>query len=256
MTQLRPRFNLQASVLFIFAILLWEASCRLHWIPEFLFPPPSQVLASLSENRSEFQTAFFQTLKGTLLGFFFSLVLGTLIAMIFSLTEFLKKAMLPFAVFFQTIPIIAVAPLLVIYFGFGMPTVVAASFIVSLFPVIANTLQGLESVDPGALELFKLYGATPWKILLKLKLPTAYPMMYAGWKSAIGLAIIGAIAGEFVAGGGLGAMIDSARTQQRIEQVFGALFLLSLMGLGLITLLKLFHRTLQNHRPYGLHLKE
>lgn len=250
------RFNLPAIFSFLVAIVIFEISVRLSWIPEYLFPAPSTVVKTLFENKFEFTTAFLETLRGSMSGLLLSVVIGTGLAILFSLSNFLRKSVLPFAVFFQTVPIIAIAPLLVIYFGFGMPTVIAAAFIVSIFPIIANTLLGLESVTQGQLALFKLYGASPLQSLLKLKLPSAYASVYAGLKVSIGLAIIGAIAGEFVAGGGLGAMIDSARTQQRIDIVFAALGLLSAMGLGCIYLLKILHRSLQKIRPYGLNLKD
>lgn len=248
--------NLPALLSLIIAIVVFELSVRLGWIPAFLFPAPSMVLATLVENKSEFTTAFFETLRGSMSGLLLSIVLGTTLAILFSLSEFLRKSVLPFAVFFQTVPIIAIAPLLVIYFGFGMPTVIAAAFIVSIFPIIANTLLGLEGVSKAELELFKLYGASATQTLWKLKFPNAYGSIYAGLKVSIGLAIIGAIAGEFVAGGGLGALIDSARTQQRIDIVFAALGLLSVMGLACIYLLKILHRSLQKYRPYGLYLKD
>lgn len=250
------RLNLPALISLVMAIAVFELAVRLEWIPAFLFPAPSTVLNTLLENKSEFTTAFFETLRGSMIGLVLSVILGTTLAVLFSLSEFLRKSVLPFAVFFQTVPIIAIAPLLVIYFGFGMPTVIAAAFIVSIFPIIANTLLGLESVSKPELELFKLYGASSTQSLWKLKFPNAYSSIYAGLKVSIGLAIIGAIAGEFVAGGGLGAMIDSARTQQRIDIVFAALGLLSAMGLACILLLKLLHRSLQKYRPYGLNLKD
>lgn len=248
--------NIPAILSFITAIAFFELAVRWGWIPAFLFPAPSTVLGTLMENKTDFTTAFFETLRGSMSGLFLSIVAGTGLAVVFSLSEFLRKSVLPFAVFFQTVPIIAIAPLLVIYFGFGMPTVIAAAFIVSIFPIIANTLLGLESVSKAELELFKLYGATPNQSLWKLKFPSAYSSIYAGLKVSIGLAIIGAIAGEFVAGGGLGAMIDSARTQQRIDIVFAALGLLSVMGLICIYLLKSLHRILQKIRPYGFNLKD
>jgi len=250
------RVNLPALVSFIVVIAVFEIAVRLQWIPEFLFPAPSTVLNTLLENPGGFATAFFETLRGSMVGLLLSIVFGTTLAVLFSLSDFLRKSVLPFAVFFQTVPIIAIAPLLVIYFGFGMPTVIAAAFIVSIFPIIANTLLGLEGVSKGEQELFKLYGATATQRLWKLQFPTAYASIYAGLKVSIGLAIIGAIAGEFVAGGGLGAMIDSARTQQRIDIVFAALGLLSIMGLACIYLLKILHRSLQKIRPYGMNLKD
>ncbi|MGZ3804435.1 MAG: ABC transporter permease [Bacteriovorax sp.] len=253
---LTRRLNLPAFAILAVLVLFFEITVSLGWIPAFLFPPPSKILKTLLELKVEFFKAFLETLQGSLSGFLLSVLCGTSMALLFSLSSFLKKAVLPFAVFFQTVPIIAIAPLLVIYFGFGLPTVVAAAFIVSLFPIIANTLLGLESVSQAELELFQLYGANTFQGLIKLKLPSAYSSIYAGLKVSLGLAIIGAVAGEFVAGGGLGAMIDSARTQQRIDIVFAALGLLSAMGLFFLAALKVAHRFLQKIRPYGLNLKE
>lgn len=253
---MKPKLNFPALASFSLLILFFEVASRLGWIPEYLFPAPTTVLGTLWENQEDFLKASWETLQGALSGLLLSVVFGGSLAILFSLSAFLRKAILPFAVFFQTVPIIAIAPLLVIYFGFGMPTVIAAAFIVSLFPIIANTLLGLESVSQGELELFQLYGAGPWQKLVKLQLPTAYGSIYAGLKVSIGLAIIGAIAGEFVAGGGLGALIDSARTQQRIDLVFGALGLLSVMGLACLLFLKTVHRFLQKIRPYSLNLKD
>lgn len=237
-------------------ILIFEISVRRNWVPEYLFPSPSTVLTTLMENKTDFTKAFLESLQGSLAGLAMSIFFGSLLAILFSLSTFLKKSILPFAIFFQTVPIIAIAPLLVIYFGFGMPTVIAAAFIVSIFPIIANTLLGLESISRAELELFQLYGASRLQVLWKLKIPSAYSSIYAGLKVSMGLAIIGAIAGEFVAGGGLGAMIDAARTQQRIDIVFAALGLLSVMGLGGLFFLKTAHRLVQIFRPYGLNLKE
>ncbi|MBC7370332.1 MAG: ABC transporter permease [Bdellovibrionaceae bacterium] len=250
--------NWNWPAIFSFTLLtaLAEILIRTGLLPDFLFPAPSTVLQTLVQNSAEFSRGTGETLKASLAGLALSIVCGIAVAVGFSLSDFLKRAILPFAVFFQTVPIIAVAPLLVIYFGFGMPTVISAAFIVSIFPIIANTLLGLESVEPGKLDLLRLYRASPWQILLKLRLPQAYGSIYAGLKTATGLAIIGAIAGEFVAGGGLGALIDSARTQQRIDIVFGALILLSLMGLACISGLKLTNRLVQKFRPYGIHLKD
>src|SRR5262249_40925223 len=137
----------------------------------------------------------------------------------------------PYAVFFQTVPVIAIAPLLVIWFGYGLPTVVASSFICGIFPVIASTLVGLQSTDPALLDLFRLYRATRTEALRKLKLPFALPAILTGARISAGLSVIGAIVGEFIGGGGLGGIVDEARTQQRVDRVFAAVLLASLLGL-------------------------
>lgn len=241
-----------APAIFAFIILTLglEVIVQSGFVVETLIPAPTQIVKTLIELHSDFQTALLETLRNTLAGLFLSIVIGNLIAFLFSLSDLLKRAILPFAVFFQTVPIIAIAPLLVIYFGFGAPTVIVSSFIVSIFPIIANTLAGLESTTSQQNDLFKIYQASRFQTLWKLKLPNAYPYILSGLKIAIGLSIIGSIAGEFVAGGGLGAMIDAARTQQRVDIVFAALLLLSLLGIILIGLLNLMNRMILAKRPF------
>ncbi len=243
--------GLPALLAFVVLALLAELIVKMGVLSASLVPAPSQILETLSELRPDFQTAFFETLKNTLYGLTLSVLVGGLIAFVFSLSDLLKRAILPFAVFFQTVPIIAIAPLLVIYFGFGAPTVIASSFIVSIFPIIASTLTGLESATAAQKDLFKIYHASPLQTLFKLKLPNAYTHILSGLKIAIGLSVIGSIAGEFVAGGGLGAMIDAARTQQRVDIVFAAILLLSLLGLLLIGILNLIHRAIISRRPFS-----
>jgi NitT/TauT family transport system permease protein len=198
----------------------------------------------------DFAQAFFETFYNVVIGLLLSTFIGGMIAILFSQSKILKQAILPFAVFFQTVPIIAIAPLLVIYFGFGRPTVVVSSFIVSIFPIIANTLMGLESATSAQKDLFKIYQANSWQILWKLQFPSAYASIFSGLKVAAGLSIIGAIAGEFVAGGGIGALIDSARTQQRVDIVFAAILLLSLMGLIFISILEITNKIINAKRPF------
>lgn len=242
---------LPSVVILVFITLMLEFLTRQGLLNESLIPAPSSVLSTLFQLREEFLNAFKETLLNVLVGLTLSILCGSLIAFLFSLSEFLKRAILPFAIFFQTVPIIAIAPLLVIYFGFGSPTVIASSLIVSIFPIIANTLMGLESAAQSQRDLFKIYRATRVQTLLKLKIPSAYPYIYAGIKIAAGLSIIGAVAGEFVGGGGLGALIDSARTQQRVDMVFGALLLLSLMGLLFIGIITLINKFFLRQRPYA-----
>jgi NitT/TauT family transport system permease protein len=150
--------------------------------------------------------------------------------------DFLRRAFYPYAIFFQTVPVIAIAPLLVIWFGFGQPTVIASAFIVSIFPVIASTLLGLQSTEPALSDLFRLYSASRVDHLLKLRMPFALPHVFSGLRIASGLAVIGAIVGEFIGGGGLGSVVDAARTQQRIDKVFAAVLISSLLGLALVAI--------------------
>ncbi|WP_413567972.1 ABC transporter permease [Bdellovibrio sp. HCB117] len=242
---------LPAAISFFVLTLLLELAVQKGLISDTLIPAPTSVMNTLQEMHEDFWIAFKETLFNVLAGLALSVLIGNLIAFVFSLSELLKRAILPFAVFFQTVPIIAIAPLLVIYFGFGAPTVIASSFIVSLFPIIANTLMGLESASESQKDLFRIYHASSLQVLLKLRIPAAYSYIYSGLKISAGLSIIGAIAGEFVGGGGLGTLIDSARTQQRVDIVFAALLLLSLMGLLFMGTLTAAHKLIVSRRPFA-----
>ena len=151
-----------------------------------------------------------------------------------SSSDLARRAFYPYAVFFQTVPIISIAPLLVIWFGFGQPTVIASAAIVSVFPIIASTLLGLKSTEPSLLDLFKLYTASNRQTLWMLKIPFALPQIFSGLRIASGLAVVGAIVGEFIGGGGLGSVVDAARTQQKIDRVFAAVLISSLLGVVLV----------------------
>jgi NitT/TauT family transport system permease protein len=191
------------------------------------------------DGRPELLRALVATSSAAVTGFAMSAVTGIAIAVLLSSSRFVERAFYPYAVFFQTVPLIAIAPLLVIWFGYGLQTVIASAFIASVFPVIANTLTGILSTDPALRDLFKLYGAKSLTTLFKLRLPAALPQVFTGLRVSAGLAVIGAIVGEFIGGGGLGSVVDIARTQQRIDKVFAAVLLASVLGLALFGLINL-----------------
>lgn len=216
-----------------------EIAVRAGWVRAYLVPAPSSVLNAMLESRQELIDALLTTSASALIGFLLSTIGGIAIAVFLSSSRTIQKAFYPYAVFFQTVPIIAIAPLLVIWFGYGMRTVVASAFIVSIFPVIANTLSGILSTDPALRDLFRLYGASTPVTLFKLRFPAALPQILTGLRVASGLAVIGAIVGEFIGGQGLGSVVDSARTQQRVDKVFAAVLLASVLGLALFGLINL-----------------
>jgi NitT/TauT family transport system permease protein len=236
------RKALPATIPFLAVTLSVEFLVRAGWIKAFLLPPPSAVFQTVLHDWNELLAALVKTSAGALLGFALSAVAGIAIAVFLSSSRAIQQAFYPYAVFFQTVPIIAIAPLLVIWFGYGMRTVVASAFIVSIFPVIANTLTGILSTDPALRDLFRLYGASPSATLWKLRIPAALPQILTGLRIAGGLAVIGAIVGEFIGGQGLGSVIDIARTQQRTDKVFAAVLLASALGLFLFGLINLLSR--------------
>ncbi len=216
-----------------------ELAVRQGWVKSYLVPAPSDVARALIESHAELFGAVATTSASALIGFFLSTFVGIAIAVFLSSSRTIQKAFYPYAVFFQTVPIIAIAPLLVIWFGYGMRTVVASAFVVSIFPVIANTLSGILSTEPPLRDLFRLYGASTWTTLVKLRFPAALPQILTGLRVASGLAVIGAIVGEFIGGQGLGSVVDVARTQQRVDKVFAAVLLASVLGLALFGLINL-----------------
>jgi NitT/TauT family transport system permease protein len=237
----------------IFLILVaatWQFIVAKHWMPSYLLPSPSEIAQTTIENWSDIWNALQSTALSIGWGLGLSFSVGVTLAILFFAIPLLRKAVLPFCIFFQTVPIIAIAPLLVIWFGFGQPTVKASAFIVSLFPVLANTLTGLQQTDLQLKELFSLYKPSALTTILKLQIPSAIPYILAGLRIAVGLAVIGAIVGEFIAGGGLGSLIDSARTQQRVDLVFSGVLMSSLLALALISLIDVATKLLFGKRPY------
>ena len=230
-----------ALVPLVLVVAVAEAASRLGLVADYVLPAPSAVLRTMfaPRDRAELWAATLDTLLGAVGGFAISAVLGLLIAVALSSSRWVQRAFYPYAVFFQTVPIIAIAPLLVIWFGFDLRTVVVAACIASVFPMIANTLTGMLSTDPALRDLFRLYGGSPMETLLKLRLPSALPNIFTGLRIAAGLAVIGAIVGEFITGGGLGGVITVSRQQQRVDKVFAGIVLASLLGLAMFGLINL-----------------
>lgn len=228
----------------------WEWVVVQEWVASYLLPSPTQIFETTIELWPEIYAATLSTANSIAWGLGWSIVVGTTLALIFFAIPLARRAILPFCIFFQTVPIISIAPLLVIWFGFGQPTVRASAFIVSLFPILANTLTGLQETDPHLKELFKLYRPSPMQLIFKLQIPSAIPYILTGIKISAGLSVIGAIVGEFIAGGGLGSLIDAARTQQRVDLVFSGVVMSSVLALLLVFIIEVVSRLLLRGRPY------
>ncbi|MCC7144847.1 MAG: ABC transporter permease [Phycisphaeraceae bacterium] len=226
-------------VSFVVVTAMAELLVRLAGVPEYLLPRPTSVFAAMVREHVALGQAGWSTGLAAVLGFGLSAAVGVLLAVGLSTSRMVQRAFYPYAIFFQTVPIIAIAPLLVIWFGYGLRAVVASAFIVSIFPVIANTLTGLLSTDPALEDLFELYGARRWDKLVKLRLPSALPSVFTGLRIAAGLAVIGTIVGEFIGGGGLGMLVQAALREQRTDVIFAAVLLASLLGLAMFGLVNL-----------------
>jgi NitT/TauT family transport system permease protein len=229
---------------FFLFILLSEWFSRKNWVPAFLFPAPSRILAAIHEDPAGFKMAFWETFSNSGLGLLLSVSLGLGFALLMSAFKSVRLMFYPYATFFQTVPIIAIAPILVIWFGYGNATVIASAFIVSVFPMIANSVLGLTRTDPTLLNLFSVLGASDRQVLLHLRFPYALPQILGGVKISAGLSVIGAIVGEFISGSGLGGLVDAARNQQRVDRVFAAVLLAALLGMLLFTAISFLNQLL------------
>lgn len=223
-------------VFLVLALGGWEALVRLLEVPDYLVPPPSAVAATFLAERTALLPAALVTLSGALGGLAASLVLGVLGAMLFAQARWIRASLYPWAIFLQTVPIVAIAPLIVLWCGAGFGSIVLVSFLLSVFPILSNTVEGLTRIDPALLELFSLHRASRLRTLWSLRLPHSVPYLLAGTKVAAGLTVIGAIVGEFFAGygaehPGLGFLILQSAGQLKTGLLFASVGLSTLLGL-------------------------
>jgi NitT/TauT family transport system permease protein len=223
--------------------VLWEAVVRSYEIPPYVLPAPSAVFATLFADWDVLSQSLLTTLMTTLEGFVAAAVGGIALALIFNLSKLVEYSLFPYAVILQVTPVIAIAPLLLIYLP-QQTAVIVCAWIVGFFPVLSNTTLGLNSVDRNLAGLFQLYRASRWQTLRYLKLPTALPYILGGLRIAGGLSLIGAVVAEIAAGtagagSGLAYRIAESGYRLNIPRMFAALFLLSLAGIVIYALLAL-----------------
>jgi len=216
-------------------ILVWELIVRLKGIPPYILPAPSLVFATLISDWPLLSESLAVTLVTTLEGFVLALIGGVGLALLFNLSRLVEYSLYPYAVILQVTPVVAIAPLLLIYLP-QQGAVLACAWIVAFFPVLANTTLGLNSVDHNLVDLFRLYGASRMQVLWRLKLPSALPYILGGLKIAGGLSLIGAVVAEIAAGAagagsGLAYRISESGYRLNIPRMFAALVLLSVVGI-------------------------
>lgn len=234
--------------LFGVGVLVWDLLVRLNDVPPYILPGPLAVMRTLIADWPLLSGSLVTTLSITLQGFLLALAGGILLAVLFNQSRLLELALYPYAVILQVTPIVAIAPLLLIYLP-QQAAVLACAWIVAFFPVLANTTLGLNSVDRNLLDLFTLYRATRWQILTQLKLPSALPFILGGMRIAGGLSLIGAVVAEIAAGSagagsGLAYRIAEAGYRLNTARMFAALLLLSLTGIVIFYALTLISHLL------------
>jgi NitT/TauT family transport system permease protein len=226
---------------------LWQLIPVILDIKPFILPKPTDVLRAAIEDWHLLWPAIQITVIESVIGFLVSGVVGIGVAVLLASSRILEISLYPYAVILQTIPVVAVAPIVVIWFGSGFNAIVIIAFLIGFFPVVSNTLMGLNSVDKNMSDLFTLYNASKWQTMWKLRIPAAMPYIMSGLKISCTLAIVGAVTGEFVAGvgggkGGLGYAITVAAVQLKTPYLFACAISGAIFGISFYLLVSLFSR--------------
>lgn len=230
---------------------LWQITVTIGQFATYKFPAPLDVAKLFADAamRDQLWAASCLTGKAAMGGFTVAVGFGVFTALIFSQAKWIRQCGYPYAIFFQTVPVVAIAPWVIILFGYGLPSIIVVSAIISLFPIITNTTTGLISVDPKQLELFHLNRANRWQILWKLRFPSAIRYLMTGMKTSSGLAVVGAIVGEFFTGGsvdgyGLGYYIRLTSDRGNTPKLFAFMICSTLLGVFVFLLISLVERFL------------
>lgn len=223
---------------FLATIIGWEAVVRINQIPHYILPAPTLVAKTLFENFGSLLPSWYFTLKITFWALFLSVVSGVLLAVLFAMSRWIELTLFPFAVVLQVTPIVAIAPLILIFVDSITAALLICAWIVTFFPILSNTVIGLRSADLNLRDLFKLYGASPWQTLRHLLIPSALPYFIGALKIAGGLSLIGSVVAEFVAGvtgkeTGLASRILEASFRTEIPKMFAGLVLVSITGIAI-----------------------
>jgi NitT/TauT family transport system permease protein len=227
---------LSAAIIFGALLLLWVAIIHVFGIPKFMLPSPKEVGVAAVARFSSLMTSLAITAAAAAGGLIASIVVGLLIALLFAQSRWVRRMFYPYTVLLQTVPIVAIAPLILMWVGPGIFSVGLVAFIICLAPIIANTTQGLVSVDRNFVELFMMNNASSGQVLLKLRLPHAMPGFFTGVRISSGIAVIGAITGELFAGsarvgvGGIGYAIQYASAQLETDYLFALVAAATLLG--------------------------
>ncbi len=234
---LKPLFSL------ILLAVLWDLSIRIFNIPPYQIPSPADVIGALRDGWQDLLAQAWPTTYATVCGFLLSALFGIPAAMAIAGSPTFESYVYPLLVFSQSIPKIAIAPLLVVWFGFGIVPKIISAFLLGFFPVVVSAVQGLKSVDPELIDLARSMEASPAQIFRAVSLPHAMPSIFAGLKVSVTLAVVGAVVGEFVgSNSGLGYVMQRAIGTFDLPVMFAALVILALIGVGLFLIVDAVER--------------
>jgi NitT/TauT family transport system permease protein len=242
-----------APGLFLLGLLIvWEIAVRAAHVPAFILPGPIAIGTTLVADFPILLPSLIYTVGVTVTAFVASAILGLLLAMLMASSVWMERMLYPLAVVLQVTPIVAIAPLIIIWVHDTRFSLLICAWLVAFFPVVANATAGLRSADPNLVSLFRLYGASRWQTMAWLKLPAASPYYLAGLRIAGGLSLIGAVVAEFVAGtggtrSGLAFVIVESGYRLNMARMFAALFLISLTGILIYALMSRLTRLVLRH---------
>ena len=235
---MRQRLSTLADALGVFAALLlvWQIILWIFRVPPFMLPSPWAVARAVGARFPSLLAALAITAVESGTGLVASIVVGVIVALFFAQSRWVRRMLYPYTILLQTVPIVAIAPLILMWVGAGTPAVALIAFLISLAPIIANTTQGLVSVEENLVHLFLMHNATPAQLLFKLRLPHAVPSLFVGIRIASGISVIAAITGELyagsssVGGGGLGYSILYASSQLQTDYLFALVLAATVLG--------------------------
>jgi NitT/TauT family transport system permease protein len=236
------------AILLIALVALWSFVIRAFHVPVYLLPGPGAIWQAFIAHAPLLASSALVTIKITLGAFVVAIIAGVGLALTFSASRILAAAAFPIVIALQVTPIVAIAPLIIVWVGINRPqlAMLILAAVVAFFPILASTMTGLRSTDPGLRALFQLYGANNYERFMRLQIPSALPYLLSGLKVSGGLALVGAVVAEFVAGSGasqgLAFRIIEAGNRLEIPSMFAALLLLTALGLLLYGLLSLLER--------------
>lgn len=237
--------NTQTISVFVVVLLVWHFGVVLLGIKEYILPTPLAAIKTLFEAKYRWSFNFMATFYEVVGGFILSALVGVFLGIAIIWSDWLKRAILPFLVFVNTLPKIAIAPLFMIWFGYGILPNILIVVLISFFPMVINAATGLAAVEEDLLDLVDYLHATKWQKLKMIQLPNSLPYIFSGLKITSTTAVVGAIVGEFIASDkGLGSVIISSQTTLSTPAIFGSLILISAIGLGLFWAVGVMERVL------------
>ena len=248
-----PGFRQWAWPLLLLVLLAvtWEIAVRVNDTPRWMLPPPSDIARSFGEDWRLLARHTRVTLGEVLLGFGLALVAGIATGVAIDSSVILRRTIYPLVIASQTIPLVALAPLMLIWFGYGLLPKILITALIGFFPIAVSTVDGLRSADREMIALLRTMGATAWQRFRLIRIPASLPLIFSGARVAITFCVIGAIFGELVgASAGLGYLMERSAAQFQTDRVFACIVILSLMGIGLFSMLTLAERLALPWRRY------